>query len=58
MTKEKVFCMCCKFIKEGQDVCLHGDNWIDNWHHKKAVSKGNPSNMNKNNDCKWYEARE
>ena len=56
----RVYCINCKWYKDnlytsGHDYCCHPENI----HTYREVVKGDaeyPKEINKKNDCKWYEA--
>ena len=58
----KVYCKECKYLKslcnEGlMYYCCHPENIIvvDSWLGTYNKYKREPSKINKNNDCKWFE---
>jgi hypothetical protein len=62
-TKEKVFCHSCNHlctpIKANHEyACLHSLNTrVEvNWLGERCVRIAKPCDINKNNDCKWYES--
>lgn len=64
MEKKKVFCQECKFfhgynqfVREFQ--CDYPDNITedDDWLSSRTKGKVIPDIINKDNDCKWFEAK-
>jgi hypothetical protein len=60
--KEKVYCKDCKFLTNHnydgmQGECSFEENVIiqHSWYKQIFVYRDNPSNLNKNNDCSWFE---
>ena len=59
----KVYCNECKHLHYCLDTfyCYHPDNYTKkgNWKDKNAlVGVKEPSEINKDNDCKWFERKE
>ena len=62
--KTKVYCKSCKYFcfdYSGTALCFHpnakqGISIVDNWYNKEEKEiRLHPSDINKNNNCKWYE---
>lgn len=60
--KTKVYCVNCKYLisDEGYLVCdfpkNHGE--INEWYKKCEVRKRWPKDINKKNNCKWFEQKQ
>ena len=52
---EKVFCIRCRYFKkknyDSDCKCKNQNNKVHTW---EKIKMGIPSDINKNNDCKWY----
>jgi len=64
--EKKVYCSNCKYLRWSVIYdydCVHPDNKekhsVDLWLHKKVnyTSLSHPKDINKNNDCKWFEEK-
>lgn len=68
--ENEIYCSKCKYIFRyeinGLFIsydCKHPNNITEieenNWYHKytSEIYKNIPENINKNNDCKWYEMK-
>ena len=57
---DKIFCMDCPFYykREKHELCLAYDNMIDTHRAPKCKPVKSPKDINKNNDCEWFETQE
>lgn len=58
----KVYCKDCKYLIEWSIAlldksCNNSNNIKDNFYQPKYTMSLHPSEINKNNDCKWYKAK-
>jgi len=56
---KKVYCKNCIWFRGSWwppflEKCLYLENWVDTW---KEKIRGLPWDINKNNDCKWFNRR-
>lgn len=59
--KEKVFCFYCKHYSTpvgNAMLCTAPGNLRDNWYKENGWILEKPSQLNKINDCPWYEKKE
>ncbi len=49
--------MDCKWSTPMSNICEHPDNMDDGWYKPKMIMKDKPSDINKNNNCKWFEPK-
>ena len=56
---EKVYCVRCRWFhgRDMWDQCWHPDNHIDTYRRPKEKLKNEPEDLNKDNDCSWYEPK-
>ena len=58
----KIFCSKCDFMKymEKEYYCFAPDNMkqVDNWFERDMIPLNHPREINKNNDCKWFENKD
>jgi len=61
--RKKIFCKFCKH--HGATVqgivsreCYHPQNVVDNWFDENFDTRRMAYNINKNNDCRWFEPGE
>ena len=55
-TTEKIFCMNCQHLRLSQE-CHSPHNCTDNWQMPGGNQDKKPEDLNRNNDCKWYEEK-
>lgn len=53
---EKIFCSNCKHL-DVPDDCNHPNNLQDNWREPGGYRDKEAENLNRNNDCRWYEEK-
>jgi len=58
-SKEKVYCRDCKYfmMPNAFSYCDHANNYEDSYYAPKDSMKKDPSDINQNNDCRWYERK-